>query len=249
MTEPLDDIDSTVQTIEIDGVLRPTRNSRGQLIHTTQSGITNFWRWFGDSFVVDAEGRPLVVYHGTPLKSSTNKAPFDVFDKGNWGGGIFFSKSYDWARNYATNRAAAKEWDYDYVFRSYLRVVNPVDVTSDAGIAAILDALGDSIATYNYYAGDMGEIVSRDQAEEMLRGRHPWLVIEPNIAQLRGAGFDGSVMREGGELTFAAFNHLQIKSAADNSGSFDPDNPSLTDSDDALVPALNANHEESPSPC
>jgi hypothetical protein len=48
----------------IDG--KPTRNNLGQLIHPTIEGIRNFWRWFGDSKVVDSQGRPLVVYHGTP---------------------------------------------------------------------------------------------------------------------------------------------------------------------------------------
>jgi hypothetical protein len=52
-------------TIDIDGVQRPTRNSTGQPIHPTEEGVRNFWRWFGDSKVVDAEGRPLVVYHGS----------------------------------------------------------------------------------------------------------------------------------------------------------------------------------------
>jgi len=51
------------KTIMVDGVERPTRNSEGMPIHFTIEGITNFWRWFGDSKVVDDEGRPLVLYH------------------------------------------------------------------------------------------------------------------------------------------------------------------------------------------
>ena len=35
-----------------------------------------FWRWFGDSKVVDRRGRPLVVYHGTG-----EDEPFEVFDE------------------------------------------------------------------------------------------------------------------------------------------------------------------------
>lgn len=48
------------ETIEVDGVQRPTRNSAGQPIHHTEEGIRNFWRWFGSSRVVDDQGRPLV---------------------------------------------------------------------------------------------------------------------------------------------------------------------------------------------
>lgn len=52
-------------TINIDGTERPTTNSEGKRIHPTEEGIRNFWKWFGDSKVVDDQGRPLVVYHGT----------------------------------------------------------------------------------------------------------------------------------------------------------------------------------------
>jgi hypothetical protein len=53
------------ETITVDGVERSTLNSNGQAIHPTVEGVENFWRWFGDSKVVDDQGRPLVVYHGT----------------------------------------------------------------------------------------------------------------------------------------------------------------------------------------
>lgn len=51
-------------SIEIDGKDRPTTNSEGQPIAQTEEGLRNFWAWFGDSKVVDAEGKPLVVQHG-----------------------------------------------------------------------------------------------------------------------------------------------------------------------------------------
>lgn len=51
--------------LDIDGVSRPTRNSAGKPLAQTEEGVRNFWRWFGDSKVVDADGKPLVVYHGT----------------------------------------------------------------------------------------------------------------------------------------------------------------------------------------
>lgn len=57
--------DRGTRTIEVDGVHRPVENSKGQPIAQTFDGLLAFWRWFGDSKVVDAEGRPLVVYHGT----------------------------------------------------------------------------------------------------------------------------------------------------------------------------------------
>jgi len=67
------------KTIDVDGVRRSTRDSEGRLIYAgregeeefgirtapTMTGLENFWKWFGDSQMVDKEGRPLVFYHGT----------------------------------------------------------------------------------------------------------------------------------------------------------------------------------------
>ena len=55
----------TTDTIVIDGVIRSTRNGNGRLIHPTEEGVRNFWKWFGDAVTVDRRGRPVVMYHGT----------------------------------------------------------------------------------------------------------------------------------------------------------------------------------------
>lgn len=81
----------------IDG--KPTRNSLGQLIHPTVEGIRNFWNWFGDSKVVDSQGRPLVVYHGTPAKS------IEQFSGGETAYGIFFAPDYHTASYYANDKS------------------------------------------------------------------------------------------------------------------------------------------------
>lgn len=58
-----------------------------------------FKAWFGDSRVVDAEGKPMVVYHGTG-------ADFDAFDRtkgrrGNLGDGIYFTPDANVASTFA----------------------------------------------------------------------------------------------------------------------------------------------------
>ena len=50
-----------------------TVNSLGQPVAKTRRGVENFARWFGKSVIVDGEGRPLVLYHGTT-------GDFDVFN-------------------------------------------------------------------------------------------------------------------------------------------------------------------------
>ena len=52
-------------TIKVNGVDRSTTNSKGQPIATTEEGLRNFWRWFGDGAFVDEAGRPIVFFHST----------------------------------------------------------------------------------------------------------------------------------------------------------------------------------------
>src|SRR5690606_3733614 len=72
---------SVGETIDVDGVSRPTTNSNGQPIAATEEGIRNFWRWFGSSRVVDDQGRPLVVYHGTPEAAPTVTERFEYAER------------------------------------------------------------------------------------------------------------------------------------------------------------------------
>lgn len=61
--------------IDIDGASRATTNSAGRPLAQDEEGVRNFWKWFGDSKVVDADGKPLVVYHGTASDFSGVHAP------------------------------------------------------------------------------------------------------------------------------------------------------------------------------
>lgn len=70
-------------TIDVDGVQRPTTNGNGQPIHPTEEGVRNFWRWFGDSPNVDDDGSPIIFYHGGESSFS------QIQSKGRFGQGIF----------------------------------------------------------------------------------------------------------------------------------------------------------------
>lgn len=80
---------------------KPTENSEGKRIARSKTSLANFRRWFGESKVVDEDGRPLVVYHGTT-------ADFTSFDtaranvESDWGSGIYFTNTKeDVEHNYA----------------------------------------------------------------------------------------------------------------------------------------------------
>jgi hypothetical protein len=106
------------QLIEVDGKQRPTTNSDGDPIHPTAEGVRKFWRWFGDSKAVDAEGKPLVVYHGTNADITTF-APEKSAD------GVFhFSANTDMANRFAVSRASDGVRGAN-VMPVYLSIKNP----------------------------------------------------------------------------------------------------------------------------
>lgn len=67
---PEPEVDLNADTVEIEGVRRSTRNHLGQPIAGSVAELQAFWAWFGDSALVDDQGRPLVAFHGSPERLS-----------------------------------------------------------------------------------------------------------------------------------------------------------------------------------
>jgi hypothetical protein len=66
------------------------------------TGTAAFKRWFGASKVVDQQGKPLVVYHGT-TNEFTSFDPQHANIESNWGAGIYFTSEVDdLENNYST---------------------------------------------------------------------------------------------------------------------------------------------------
>jgi hypothetical protein len=91
-----------------------------------------FQKWFGDSKVVDENGDPLVVYHGTPREG------FEAFDPktfgterdaGFYGQGAYFAVSEGVAESYAETEDGGE----GTVLATYLSVENPyiIDLSMD----------------------------------------------------------------------------------------------------------------------
>jgi hypothetical protein len=94
MQKPMFSRQKLPEIIEINGKDRWTINSDGSPIALTEEGVRNFWRWFGDSKVVDEDGKPLVLYHGTT-------GDFTSFDlskanpESDLGVGVYMSNTVD----------------------------------------------------------------------------------------------------------------------------------------------------------
>ncbi len=112
----------TAETININGKERPVYNSEGNRIAKSEKALRAFYEWFGDSKVVDDQGRPLVVYHGT-------NAEFDTFENqkvGDYGKGFYFVDSKLKANEYAIKRGG------NITMPMYLSIKNPFKARSSS---------------------------------------------------------------------------------------------------------------------
>lgn len=162
-----------------------------------------FYRWFGDSVVVDEKRNPLVVYHGT-------NADFKKFDLSKSGsrfaehktdGAMWFSESPDEANGYVDSVAGGN------VMPCYLKMENP----------AVVDA---------------AKTVQADLYVKLPGGKKVYEIryIKKRVVQYaKEDGHDGVIFLNGYDnvpsigALFAVFKASQIKSAIGNDGSWDSD--------------------------
>ena len=159
-----------------------------------------FKRWFGDSKVVDENGEPLVVYHGTGSEFSIFSE--DLADEaGVAGKGFYFTSSRDEASSYA------ERGDTPNVIAAYVSISNPLVIR--AGRLPDGRSVIDVHRQYAPVTNKKGADEIRSIAEQNNNDGVIWL------------GNDGSVRH------VVAFRPEQIKSATDNTGDFDPSNPDI----------------------
>ena len=94
---------------------------------------SNFKKWFGDwekhpknaSKVVDDNGLPLIVYHGTDAKSENGQPPFTEFDtNGKKDGQGLHGDTEDTGAWFHSNKKAANSYG-GYIYQVYLNIRNP----------------------------------------------------------------------------------------------------------------------------
>lgn len=190
MKEQLDTIDFEVMPIE-------TQSQRED----------NFKKWFGDSKVVDINGEPLVVYHGT-------NATFDTFDKNKIGSrlnsddkGFFFTGEIYLANDYGYN---------GNVMPVYLKMENPL---SNKNIGEFYGAenIEEILEQYGYSENLMGWA---DNNKDRLNR-----IVEDER-------YDGIFFNTNdGQNLAVVFEPTQIKSIH-NKGTFDINNPNILEKND-----------------
>ncbi|WP_281686787.1 LPD38 domain-containing protein [Pseudomonas citronellolis] len=168
-----------------------------------------FKRWFSDSKVVNPDGSPMVVYHGTTKDFTAfsdsrgrNRTPLQKFlfklGLNQTEGDFFFAQDPEFAGSYAGEHGRLEA---GVVMPVYLRIANPEVYVRGESQGSVLDAMKRAKR-----AGKDGLII---------RNWH-----EPYATK-----FDGS---EGDPTNvFVAFDSRQIKSAIGNNGDFDPSDPDI----------------------
>jgi N12 class adenine-specific DNA methylase len=201
---------------------------------TDQTDTPAFRSWFGDSKVVDADGAPLVVYHGT-------NGDFNTFDAGELGAasgaasakmGFFFASNPAVASSYADTFNAYK----DTLFGRFAQRLTGglyenlnERMLGKVGKSAIFEGgnvMPLHLSISNPMVVDFGSSRYRDQTYAKV------------ISDAKAAGHDGVILRntfdegyiDGGEAqtdVYVAFNPTQIKSATGNNGNFDGTNADI----------------------
>ncbi len=221
----------------------------GQELNQVAIDTPEFQNWFGDSKVVDAQGKPLVVYHGTRNEFTT----FDYSRIGEQGraegAGFYFTNSKDVASGYGAPMEVfltiKKPLAYDAkpfnsaTLQKIVSRVAELEAADEGGdiadgfLANFGDVRSEGLKRVIKTAADMiaADETALDQLSGIVgSGVRPQFV---NQATRDVTGFDGVVANgfsnAGGteNRIFVAFFPEQIKSATGNRGTFDPNDPNI----------------------
>lgn len=184
-----------------------------------QVRTSSFKRWFGDwenepekaSKVVDENGEPMVVYHGT-------NADFAVFNKmgindlGLWGKGFYFTSKIEHANSYAE-----RQGDGANVIPVYVSIENPLKLTTDKYLTI-------RMPDGNNFKNLLKPHLDGSRIKEIAKTNKNDGIIQTIIS--------GKI----GDLV--AFEPNQIKSATGNNGEFNVENNDIRMSKEPFVDSL-----------
>lgn len=218
-----------------------------------QTETEAFKRWFGQSKVVDEQGKPLVVYHGSGVPIT--EFDYRFTDQGNdqLGSGFYFTTDVVQAEGYTKHRIDSDTpklggESEPTVVSAYLSIQNPLDsehigtLTKQQARKIIKRSPRLSEALQDWGDPDEGEARLIDTAADAYAERgvnvlgqlnklsndfYPGEVGRFNAAVRDVLGYDGVVAEYPGRKHFVAWFPTQIKSASQNRGTFDPINPDI----------------------
>jgi hypothetical protein len=190
-----------------------------------------FKRWFGGSKIVDKEGKPRVLYHGTArvIEQFQPKQAESIFltaDPKLADG--FAGASENWMRNNG-------EVGTPTVMPLYVKAERIFNFRKDEDRIKLIDAAFRQIETFEQGDGQRALVLdgkrtlyTRDVLNEALK-TGDWLLIEtPEIQQvIKGVGHDSYLVHEAGRDNLAVYKSEQVKHAVNNRGTWDPEDPRI----------------------
>lgn len=187
-----------------------------------QTKTSEFKKWFGDSKVVDADGKPLKVYHGTivrPTKDGATMGDIAEFDR------MFTTKfrapSIDMIGSwFSTNPGDGGAEMYSgqgqgsAIYPVYLSIKNPQVTTFQ-----LMQRRARLLAN----GKDDGRMIRQPEVDAYRK----WLeATGKDGIKIEGSGNDGSTEFDN-QIAWIALEPGQIKSAIGNNGDFDGNNPDI----------------------
>jgi hypothetical protein len=164
----------------------------------SQQSTPQFKNWFKNSKVVDEQGNPLKVYHGTSKDSDFSK----FNEKRN---GIWFTSDPKSASSYAEQNDSMKI-DRDW------NTMKWVNINSASRVIPVYLSLQNPAK------------LTDEQMEKLKRSENYRKAQLEVFDQLKRAGHDGVDFGHG---NYVVFKSTQIKSAIGNNGEFNPSNPNI----------------------
>lgn len=214
----------------------PNENSNGKPIAHTPQALQNFWSWFKGSKVVDANKRPLVMYHGT--SADIKQFGYEYADKGNsaYGMGFYFTNMPHTASGYVTGDTPNVIPVYLSIKKpmssNYPRLLNRIQIKNFIMSSPILDDALSNFGDVNYEGKNKvinGAIDQFEDCCDTLLQQLNYLANDfyrgQNEAFLTAArtitGFDGVKHTfEDGEIFYIAWNSDSAKSVTGNVGAY-----------------------------
>lgn len=212
----------TVEAIDVEkpaGDLAPKQSEKIGKSNPTQASllkdIKSLMKSVNDvSKVVDENGEPLVVYHGTGEKFyefDKAKIGSSTRNKGIFGNGFYMTDDYDYASYY--NRSGGRiNKDGGNVMPLFMSLKTPFEWSGSNALRAAKSAGFPKSRIKN------GKLLPLTEENQILSFTE----------NLKNSGHDGVVFDfENGVREFVAFEPEQIKSATENAGTYAPENPDI----------------------
>lgn len=193
-----------------------------------------FNKWFGGSKVLDAESKPLLMYHGTNKGGDEGIDFFDTYSgrHGLFGQGSYFTDNADVASFY-TKKGKGQN---PAVYPVYLSIKNPIDMDAAADPNVWLKAFPDG-QDYFPESGSNEKFYRAMEEFYMDEGYSAAEAPGAMMETLMEMGFDGITHIGGGRVAqdgvkhrvYIAFEPEQVKSVF-NKGTFDPSDSRILNS-------------------